>query len=548
MSTPNSTIYVCTGVLLNKDYKHTIYFDSASAQQSYFAGKVSKTFSAYSYLRKTWDLNVAATMEQARSWTYLYFRNGTGKYYYYFINNVEYVNDGMVKLALELDVMQTYMFDYTLHACFVEREHSASDELYEHVMEEGLDVGEYEDITVTHVALGDLCIMVMTTMDINAPATVAKGRMFNGVYCPMNIYAVEAANVSALNDKLAFIDGAGKSEGVIAMWMYPKKLIKLESSEGWAEGNIAHKVAGITEYEITHHYNFSLGGDAYLPNNKKLFNYPYNYFYVTNNAGECAVYKPELFRNFKDSGKTTVGFTVTGAISPDCSVRIVPEYYRKPGANFEEGLTLGTFPTCAWNQDVYKLWLAQNQNQHALAAKTANLTVAGGIGTAIFSAVTGNVMGAVGGAGGVISGAMQIANQMAQKADKEIQPPNSKGAYSANINLTNGFQTFSMSARSLDSAHARAIDEYFSMFGYACRQVKVPNRKVRTNWTYTKTVDCHVSGNLCNEDLTKIQSIYDKGITFWVNGDEIGDYIDPVYGDPNVGGNSKPRLKYNKPL
>lgn len=551
MSTPNSTIKICSGVLLNKDYKHTIYFDSASAQQNYFAGKVVKTFSAYSYLRKTWDLNVEATMEQARTWSYLYFRNGTGKYYYYFINNLEYVNDSMVKLTLELDVMQTYMFDYTLHACFVEREHSASDELNEHTLEEGLDVGEFYDSGVTHVPLGDLCVLVMTTFEnekVDGSYVRAKGTWFNNTYSGLAVYAVEKKNLAGLNLWLQLWEQDGVSEGVITMWMYPKKLIKLADGHSWdnTQDTIFKRVAGIEEYDLTMTFPllFNSGrgtnGYTYTPHNKKLYSYPYQYLYITNNAGGSAVYKPELFYNRAAIGDA-VTFTVTGAIGAESSVRIVPTYYRKPGANFEEGITLGSYPTCAWNQDAYKLWLAQNQHQLAYSQNMAGLTIAGGGIAATASLLTGNISGVMGGGSSMVSGATQIAGLMAQKADKAIQPPNAKGAYSASINLTNGYQTFSISRRTIDAAHARAIDEYFTMYGYACRRVKVPNRNVRKYWTYTKTVGCHVSGNLCNEDLVKIQSVYDAGVTFWKDGDLIGDY-----GNPDYDGGTAPALKYNE--
>ena len=112
MSNPQSIINICSGVRLNPSYEHTIYFDTATAQYNYFAGKVVKSFPAYSYLRKSWNIKVASTMEEAKTWTYLFFQNGSGKLYFYFITNIEYVNDNTVELSLEIDVMQTYMFDY----------------------------------------------------------------------------------------------------------------------------------------------------------------------------------------------------------------------------------------------------------------------------------------------------------------------------------------------------------------------------------------------------------------------------------------------------
>ena len=88
MSTPATNIYLCSGVPLNNRYDHTLYFANAAAQLTYFSGKVVRTLNDYSYVRKSWKLKVAATMEAARVWSYLYFQNGTGKRYFYFIKQI----------------------------------------------------------------------------------------------------------------------------------------------------------------------------------------------------------------------------------------------------------------------------------------------------------------------------------------------------------------------------------------------------------------------------------------------------------------------------
>ena len=106
----------------------------------------------------------------------------------------------------------------------------------------------------------------------------------------------------------------------------------------------------------------------------------------------------------------------------------------------------------------------------------------------------------------------------------EIQPPQARGNHSASVNVVNGFQTFTVEKKCVSKYYASIIDSYFDVCGYTTHAVKVPNRAVRENWTYTKTVDCHISGNLCTEDQQKIESIYNNGITFWRNGDNIGNY------------------------
>lgn len=68
------------------------------------------------------------------------------------------------------------------------------------------------------------------------------------------------------------------------------------------------------------------------------------------------------------------------------------------------------------------------------------------------------------------------------------------------------------------------IDDYFTMFGYAIKRVKVPNRNSRPHWNYVKTIGCTLTGSIPSDDMKKICNIYNNGITFWKNGSEIGHY------------------------
>ena len=43
-------------------------------------------------------------------------------------------------------------------------------------------------------------------------------------------------------------------------------------------------------------------------------------------------------------------------------------------------------------------------------------------------------------------------------------------------------------------------------------------------WTYTKTRGCVLVGDAPADDVRAICNIYDSGITFWKNGNEVGNY------------------------
>lgn len=517
MSNPQTTIYLCSGVRLNNDYQHTIWFGSQTEQLNYFSSKVKKTLTNYTYVRKSWTLKVEATMETARTWNYLYFRNGSGKYYFYFINNIEYINDNTVELFIEMDVMQTYLTDYHLSECFVEREHSATDEVGDNIIEEGLEVGEIDTYSVEEITdLNSMCILILSTLNLVATTEETKvtalGGMYDNVYCGMSVYACNVSDALKLSEKIVELDTWGYSECIFNIWMYPKSLVQLAPGYTWESTSLLKHVYQTTPIEYAISRNTQLK-KSYTPKNKKLLTHPYNFLYVSNNVGGCAVFKYEYFTN-----PETVTFRISGSISPEGATKLMPTAY-KCGfmENVEEGLSGAPYPCCAWNSDTYKLWLAQNQNAQKMGYVSSGVSMVGGV----ISMATGNV---IGGAGMVVGGMVNIANTIAQKKDMEVQPPQAKGNHSGSVNLANGFPLFTIYRKCIDTERAKIIDDFFTMFGYKTLRVKVPNRKVRESFTYTKTQNCHATGNLCTDDLRKIESIYNNGVTFWVNGDSIGNY------------------------
>lgn len=533
MSIPQSTIYVCSNVRLNSRYEHTIYFADRAAQINYFAGKVVKTFSAYSFIRKTWDLNVAATMEEAGAWSYLYFKNSAnGRYYFYFIDNIEYVNDGTVRLKLQIDVLQTYLFgDVQLLPCFIERCHTLTDDAVSYTVDEGLETGELVDNDVFHWGqLNDKCILVLATINPNhaegdKPIQALSGN-YNGVFSGLKVWAVNGTDWAKLGTQLDNLAAAGFLDGIVSMWMYPKALVQLGGENTWGDDDLFKTVDGAKDAGAFLPFDAPpTTVDGYTPRNKKLLSYPFSFLYASNNCGGSAVYRWERFGIY-----TQPQFKTAGTLSPEGVVRMFPTSYNhlKGSNHFEQGLTLGGFPTCAWDSDVYKMWLAQNQNQMNVAGVTAGAAIAGGAVAAIAGLATGNLAVAGTGATAAIGGAQRIASLIAQKKDMEIQPPQAKGSYSSSVNITAGVHTFSFYKKSVSKEYAQIIDDYFDMYGYKVNRVQLPTLKARKSHTYIKTVGCHIEADLCNEDATKIEAIFDNGITFWTDGDRIG-----YYGDDN---------------
>lgn len=146
---PNSKIYLLRNVPLDNTYTDTMWFENASSQWTHFKTRADTNgeyFPAQTYQRK--DIGVIRldiSADEIYDCNYLMFQNTNygSKWFYSFITKVEYVNNAVSYVYYELDVMQTWMFDYTLEMCMVEREHSTTDQIGENIMAEPFDMGDY---------------------------------------------------------------------------------------------------------------------------------------------------------------------------------------------------------------------------------------------------------------------------------------------------------------------------------------------------------------------------------------------------------------------
>jgi len=523
MSTPQSTIYLLNVPNLDSTYQHSIYWDkatqTASDQANYFTGKAGKFFLAYTYLRREWSIKVNATMEEAdrQGWNYLCFQNVVGgKYFYYFINKYEYINDSTIELFLEMDVLQTWYFELNLMPSFVERETVSSDKVGEHTIDEGLETGElvtrYHD--TIDMGTSDMDILIMETVD------GTYGRMINGVYSGLQIKAIHSSKYGALNNYLSALESAGNLDRVVAIWQYPSSLvhtvdsaydqrIKLEVVDGLRVNSTVVLNPAVSIYSR----------DGYNPiKNNKLYTFPYQVLYITNNTGASAVYRLERFiagERDDNSRWFKPEFTMFGAISPEAPVKIAPRHYENVGDMYDYGLTSASFPSCAWDSDPYKIWLAQNQSTQKVAMIDAGIKAGTGVVSALASAFTGNLLGAAGGVGVMYNGATQIANLIAQKKDMDVQPSQSRGAFSVSVNMASGRPAFEVYFKELAPEYANMIDDYFSMYGYKVNTIKTPSLNNRKWYTYVKTQGCNLSGGMPNDVSVKIKSIFDNGVTWW---------------------------------
>lgn len=512
---PNSVVHLLSNVPLDNKYNHTLWFDSVEAQSSYFGNRLVKSFRKCTYQREDrgWlrvgEPTKPVTPENTYNCNYLMFKNTNfgDKWFYAFITRIEYLNNTVAQIYYQIDVMQTWFFNYELKECFIERQHTETDEPYEHTLEENIEIGDYHigNIGVFDMNRMNVCIATSKTTDGQSP----DGRIINGVFTPL-AFSVNyniADDTQAINDYLENIVGSGQEDIIVNMYQYPS----------WIYDNMEtpSDVTGASTGSFTFRRNTeSLIG--YSPKNKRLFSYPFNFMRVSNNVGKTADYRYEDF-DTDENGFSK--FEIKGCIIPTPCVFMYPKNYKYTTNAYDYGLTISEFPTCPIVGDVYKAYMAQN------GSRIATSNVASILGSTAMGTRLGGVGGAVVGlAAGTFT---QVVSNLSRQQDLENTPPQVHGQTQCDgLNAGMKRVMFSFYNVCVKPEYAKIADDFFTMYGYAINRVGKPNIKARPEYTFIKTAGCKILGNLPNDDAEIIIKNYDNGITFWVNALNVGNYTE----------------------
>ena len=503
-------------------------WSTLTEQFNYFYNLPKITLEDATYQRKEgvirFPTNSTTTFEDLLQYNYCMYQNEAynDKWFYAYIIDITYVNDGMSTIKLETDVWNTWWNDIDYKASFVERECVNDDTIGLHTIPEGLETGEYicnantRDTTLSGYN-ANMCYVIGSSTYPNmddAKDSQCGSDIYNGIFSGVKYFRYDA--VSSIDIVLELYAKAGKIDSITGLYMIPQWLAPLK------DGAFYREVATSTtpqQYQFNVNKLTTLNG--YTPHNNKLKTFPYIYLSISNNTGQTNILHFEKF-----SG-SNASFLVQGCLCPSGSVKIFPTNYNGVPSNYDEGIVLGKYPICNFTVDMYTNWLTQNSlNVLGNTFTTDDLNLAStGISSTI-GAITAGATGNMAGVGlSIGSGLMGIADSMIAKKQHNMIPPATHGNInSGDIINSSGNNTFNFYSMSIKQEYAQIIDRYFDMYGYKVNALKVPNIMGRQNWNYVKTIGCNFTGDIPQLDLEKIKQLFDKGITLWHHTNTFLDY------------------------
>lgn len=345
--TPNTRFKLCN-VTWDMGYRDIVRFKNEAKQREYFNSLPGVDFDNCTMSKFGLPVRLRLPFAQACQYNYLIAYNDydfdTPKYWYYFIQECEYINAYTTQLQIQLDVWQSFQFDIQFGRCYVERGHVgiANERQFDDYgrdyldIAEGLDTGadgrivaqqskRYMDLgkTVIHgdrpedvevVRQPDIGYIIVSTTSLVLPAgTVtnpqlhtAVGSIVDSLHDGASVYYTEK-----LTAVMAYISNyPWVSQGIIGVWGVPKfKQLGQPGVDinnymaGLPQGilgstsnkNIASVARSTFDASFLRIENFrdNFHIDGRYKHLKKFQMFPYSYVELTMQNGNSTIIKPQ---------------------------------------------------------------------------------------------------------------------------------------------------------------------------------------------------------------------------------------------------------------
>ncbi len=523
-------------VPLDNTYTNTLHFENREAQLAYFGCRdldtptapTADTIMKLQYTQQTYTRNerqyirIESNANILYDCNYLAYqnRNFGEQWFFAFVTNVEYINDYVTEIEFELDVMQTFMWNYELRECYVVREHClAKDDVRGKNTQSENNLPEvpmhYSHISRTKL-FNSWKYVLYTTYRMDDTGTpqqpqIPWTRTLNNVLMCGDIYI--ANNAGQMYTALQNIQIKGALDGIMGCIMFPSEFLPEDKED---VGTIHKSFMASKPIDIS----------GYTPKNKKLFNYPFTSLVVDSGVEEKC-YKYEYFED-----PTTIEFDVYPYINGSPMIKAIPKGY---GTNLldvdittprisdiSQSCVMTGFPVLGTPTASFDNWFWQNIPSLATTA----------VGTALIASFVAPPTAIVTSAG-LLAGV-----HLGSKVVSAVNTP-------ASSRLNNTVLA-DISPRKIDfyfkvaqptSEGAKILDKYFSMFGYSVNTIKVPNivnyNACRPNWNYIQATNCNFhwdnrpkGTSVPQKYMRKIISVFEHGVTFWKNPNNVGNYLD----------------------
>lgn len=538
---PNTTLYI--GVVpWNSDLKNVQSYNSRAEQISTIQGLLSNKYEHINIIRRDSDLILRGVNEDLTQCNYLMYQNKdiSDKWYFAFIDNVQYNSLNSVIISHTIDVWQTYQFDITYYKNLILRAHVAksADTVGRWLAPEPISVApEFERKHNVFNNFSWLPQYVLHSTSVFNNSTKKYEYKGNGTGATLsaeygifvddaddvqtvvkNYGKLSAAEALKSNDDDKYsnwiadlltgqtIDKAVKlisTTSISQLQDHRNELIGLYAIPAWVhDGTNKYATNNIKKKEVTVVLPTTTLACGYAPRNKKMLSSLCKAYLFYNENGFKLPLKPELFTSgspsftVKSTELSTNGFILQIGSYADYTAKTNKISYRcenRLGYDANTGL------------------------DKVLNTLTSAVGVVNAVGSVASQAYAGNVGGAVQGAVGAVQQSINMIDALGQRGV-------STGASGDIMSITENRAMPIFADVSPTEAQCRYIDDYLDVYGYAINEIgKISSyMKNRSNWNYIQVANCNIKVSAPNDDFNKLKQMFESGVTIWHK--NFGDY------------------------
>lgn len=360
--TPQTEVHLLKDVPFNVTYNNVRDFNTLAEQTNYFINKTKYTFDKLTYQRVSAEsIKLDIAYDDMLDVNYMMFKNDSvpGKWFYAFITQYEFISQNVTRVTYQLDVYQTYLFDFKFQTTYVEREHTKrfdADGLpVINTLDEGLNYGsDYKIVRSYHIEQASNIIWAIIVSKValeSIPTFQYGGSKIAGISTPLYFYGVPL-NLNGTEPTIngTTVDGIGSLFNLFTtnsdfvgciVSMYYTAYIPFPVT---LSGNNLNIPVGIDIVHISGHptCKFNSHGWGTITNNivdnvynslpsydeSKLYMYPYSICEITNQKGEVFTLKMEnLDVPNGVGGKRSLNLKILSSIGVSPKTAIIPMYY-----------------------------------------------------------------------------------------------------------------------------------------------------------------------------------------------------------------------------
>lgn len=370
-----SNLVLCHSIQFPLDYSNVKWFSDKEKQLEYFSDKIFRTVQNFQFIKE----NAVAILPFSYNTMlssgvrYCYYNNDR-KTIFAFITRFEWYSQDSCAAYLSIDVMQTFMFDYSIKNSLVEQ---TNYNIYRGV-EQSIGVNNYETIRVVsdtgYIGTSNYCLVTCScdlagdfgTLE-NPNLKTAKGSKIDGVWYGENFYIINQDNIYKFLSYLSNYPWI--SSCITSMILIPSFMFGISGVTSITVGNVP--LYWLSDYNNIESNFDGIDASLFLPDNYKniaLYQSPFINIVLMSYQGNVVTLNPYLFRDFP-----LISFQIRYNICDIPTVYLIPKNYDGGLLNFENMLVINSLPQMSTTVDNSKYVLAQNA--HSMSQQKAQLTI-----------------------------------------------------------------------------------------------------------------------------------------------------------------------------